>query len=237
MAGAPDVREPAPERASLAGRTVVLDAGHQLGNRRFADEIARAVPDGNRGTKACNTTGTASDEGYPEATFAFEVTRVVADRLRAAGATVILTRSEDTEDRWGPCVDARGRAGNRLPEGGAADLKLSVHGDGCVGCGPGFHVLVAPDGVSPESVASRSFAGDLVAALVAAGLDPAAYTGEGTGVVERDDLATLNLSRMPAAMVELGNMRDPADAAWMQDDRGRARVAEALAAAVVAWLG
>lgn len=239
VALAPSVREPSAEMrgpAALAGRTVVLDAGHQLGNGRFVDEIAHSVPAGGGRTKACNTTGTASDDGYPEATFAFSVTEELAARLRALGASVVLTRSRNEIGLWGPCVDERGRAGNALPGGGRADLKLSVHGDGCLGCGPGFHVLVTgPD--HPVGEASHAFAGDLRAALLAAGLERAAYTGEGVGLVERDDLATLNLSRMPAAMVELGNMRDPADAAWMQDGRGRARIAEALAAAVVAYLG
>lgn len=239
VALAPSVREPSAEMrgaAALAGRTIVLDAGHQLGNGRFVDEIAHSVPAGKGRTKACNTTGTASDAGYPEATFAFEVTEELAARLRTLGAAVVLTRTRNETGLWGPCVDERGRAGNTLHGGGRADLKLSVHGDGCRGCGPGFHVLVAgPD--HPVGEASHAFAGELRSALLAAGLERAAYTGEGEGLVERDDLATLNLSRMPAAMVELGNMRDPADAAWMQDGRGRARIAEALAAAVVAYLG
>lgn len=239
VALAPPVDEPDAEvrdGAPLGGRTVVLDAGHQLGNRRFVEEIGRPVAAGGGRTKPCNTTGTASDTGYPEATFAFAVTDLLAARLRAAGAAVVLTRTSNETGLWGPCVDERGKAGNELPGGGRADLKLSVHGDGCIGCGPGFHVLVTgPDHSAGE--ASHAFAGDLRAALLAAGLEPAAYTGEGVGLVERDDLATLNLSRMPAAMVELGNMRDPADAAWMQDGRGRARIAEALAAAVVAYLG
>src|SRR5690242_16930211 len=52
----------------LAGRTVVLDPGHQLGNARHLREIDRPVPAGPT-SKPCNTTGTATDSGYPEATF------------------------------------------------------------------------------------------------------------------------------------------------------------------------
>ena len=32
------------------------------------------------------------------------------ERLRALGARVVMTRTSNREDRWGPCVDVRGRA-------------------------------------------------------------------------------------------------------------------------------
>ena len=51
----------------LAGKVIVLDAGHQLGNHNFPEEINRLVPAGGF-TKPCNTTGTATNGGYPEAT-------------------------------------------------------------------------------------------------------------------------------------------------------------------------
>ena len=56
----------------LAGKVVVIDPGHQLGNRNFPAEINRQVPAGGF-TKPCNTTGTATDGGYPEATFVWQV--------------------------------------------------------------------------------------------------------------------------------------------------------------------
>ncbi len=93
-------------------------------------------------TKPCNTTGTATNGGYPEATFAWQVSRLVAARLRDLGATVRLTRHSNRQDRWGPCVDARGRAGNAIE----ADLKLSVHADGSYAAGArGFHVIAPAD--------------------------------------------------------------------------------------------
>jgi len=85
----------------LEGRVVVLDAGHQLGNSRFPRQIDEPVPAGGF-TKPCNTTGTSTDGGYPEATFAFAVTRLVRERLVALGARVILTRPRNSRDLWGP---------------------------------------------------------------------------------------------------------------------------------------
>src|SRR3990170_2113625 len=51
---------------------VLLDAGHNGGNSAHPAEIRRQVPDGRGGTKDCNTTGTATDAGYPEHAFTFD---------------------------------------------------------------------------------------------------------------------------------------------------------------------
>ena len=109
----------------------MLDAGHQLGNHNFPEEINRLVPAGGF-TKPCNTTGTATNGGYAEATFAWNVTMKLKAKLEKAGATVVLTRTSNREDRWGPCVDVRGRAGNKTA---GADLKISIHGDGSLAVG------------------------------------------------------------------------------------------------------
>ena len=110
-----DPRPPRPQvSGSLAGRVVVIDPGHQLGNHNFPRRIDRPVPAGGF-TKPCNTTGTATAGGYPEATFAWQVSRRVAARLRQLGATVRLTRHSNREDRWGPCVDVRGRRARSSP--------------------------------------------------------------------------------------------------------------------------
>ena len=44
------------EPMPLAGKVIVLDAGHQLGNHNFPEEINRLVPAGGF-SKPCNTTG------------------------------------------------------------------------------------------------------------------------------------------------------------------------------------
>jgi N-acetylmuramoyl-L-alanine amidase len=147
VAGTPDPRTSRPQVSAepLAGRAVVVDPGHQLGNHNFPRRIHRPVPAGGF-TKPCNTTGTATNGGYPEATFVWQVSRLVAARLRELGATVRLTRQGNRQDRWGPCVDERGRAGNATSSRPAADLKVSVHADGSYAAGArGFHVIAPPD--------------------------------------------------------------------------------------------
>jgi N-acetylmuramoyl-L-alanine amidase len=109
----------------LAGRTIVIDPGHQLGNHNFPRKINRLVPAGGF-KKPCNTTGTATNGGFPEATFTWRVSRLLKERLQRLGAKVRLTRHANRQDEWGPCVDVRGRDGIRLPP----DLKLSIPGDG-----------------------------------------------------------------------------------------------------------
>ncbi|HEY0951280.1 N-acetylmuramoyl-L-alanine amidase [Nocardioides sp.] len=219
----------------LVGRVVVLDPGHQLGNHNFPRKINRLVPAGGF-KKACNTTGTATNGGYPEATFAWRVTRLVQARLERLGAKVLLTRSANRQDRWGPCIDVRGRAGNQV----AADLKISVHGDGSYAAGAhGFHVI-APADRRPWTHdicrSSRRLALDTRAALRARGVPVANYVAGGDGLDLRSDLGTLNLSDVPTVMVELGNMRDRRDAHRMTTAAGRATYARALTAATRRYL-
>ncbi|MGZ4457149.1 MAG: N-acetylmuramoyl-L-alanine amidase family protein [Nocardioides sp.] len=220
----------------LAGRTVVIDPGHQLGNHNYPRQINRQVPAGGF-TKPCNTTGTATNGGYPEATFAWQVARRLRARLLDLGADVVLTRHSNRQDRWGPCVDERGRDGNGIH----ADLKVSIHGDGSYASGAhGFHVI-APTDRRPWTHdiyrSSRRLALDTRAALRGAGVPVANYIAGGDGLDFRSDLATLNLSDIPTVMVELGNMRDSRDAHRMTTDRGRATYAGALARAVRTFLG
>ena len=231
---------PAPRPAltdlPLAGKIVVLDAGHQLGNHNFPEEINRLVPAGGF-SKPCNTTGTATDGGYAEATFAWNVTMKLKAKLEKSGATVVLTRTSNRSDRWGPCVDVRGRAGNKRQ----ADLKISIHGDGSLASGAhGFHVIYPPDRAPwTDDVHKPSKRLALVTkdALVDKGFSVANYIAGGDGLDERADLGTLNLSDVPVVMVEAGNMRDDGDAAVMTAARGQARYARALAVAVRAFLG
>jgi N-acetylmuramoyl-L-alanine amidase len=214
---------------------IVLDAGHQLGNHNFPEEINRQVPAGGF-TKPCNTTGTATNGGYAEATFAWNVTTKLKAKLEKAGATVLLTRTSNSEDRWGPCVDLRGRAGNKAH----ADLKISIHGDGSTSSGAhGFHVIY-PANRAPWTddiyKPSKRLAMITKVALAGKGFSVANYIASGDGLDVRADLGTLNLSDVPTVMVELGNMRDSGDAAVMTSAKGQTRYARALAVAVRTFL-
>ncbi|RLV51118.1 N-acetylmuramoyl-L-alanine amidase [Nocardioides mangrovicus] len=233
LVSAPAASSTASSSGPLAGRTVVIDPGHQLGNARFPRQINAPVDAGGF-DKPCNTTGTATNAGYPEATFAWKVAVGVRDRLRALGATVIMTRHSNSRAKWGPCVDVRGKIGDRGYRGRTsdADLKLSIHGDGSAAGNHGFHVIVA----TAKKAESMPYALDTRAALQRAGFVRSTYIGAGTALSVRGDLGTLNWSDMPTVMVELGNMRNAGDARVMRSAAGQRRYATALASAAQTYL-
>ena len=126
----------------LAGRTVVIDPGHNGGNASDPAFINQLVPAGGF-DKPCDTAGTETDDGYPEYAFTLDVAERAASLLRGEGARVILTR--DTSNGVGPCVNVRAAIGNFAH----ADAAISIHADGGPATGLGFHVIepsLAPDG-------------------------------------------------------------------------------------------
>ncbi|GAA4543572.1 N-acetylmuramoyl-L-alanine amidase [Pseudonocardia xishanensis] len=221
---------PSPPTLPLAGRTVVLDPGHNGGNGTARAAVTRQVPDGRGGTKACNTTGTSTDAGYTEHAFAWDLAGRVRARLTAAGARVVLTRPSD--DGVGPCVDERGRAG----QAAGADLMVSLHADGAAAGGSGFHVAYSNPPLNPaQSGPALTLAGDLRDALVAGGFRVSDYIGR-DGLSPRADLGGLNFATVPAALVECANMRNAREAALVSGADGRERYATAIAAGIQHFL-
>jgi N-acetylmuramoyl-L-alanine amidase len=221
-------------RKPLSSKVVVIDPGHQRGNFLHTAAIARKVPAGGF-TKACNTTGTQTDSGYPESTFAMSVALSMKQQLTAAGATVYLTRSTDRLSDWGLCINQRAAVGNRVH----ADAVVSIHGDGEPSRLHGFFVMrpAYRKGYTDDIyVSSGRLALALRAGLQSVGLPRANYNG-GSGLDTRSDLGTLNLSDHPAVMVELGNMRNATDAAHMRSAGWRKNVyAAGLSRGVSAFL-
>ncbi|MDT0202660.1 N-acetylmuramoyl-L-alanine amidase [Nocardioides sp. AE5] len=236
---APSPSAPPPSSSApalpLEGRTVIVDPGHQLGNGRHPARINAAVPDGAGGMKACNTTGTSTNDGYPEATFTWEVALLVRDALEELGAEVVLTRLTNSVEEWGPCVDERGEAGNDLAGGDDGTvIKVSIHADGSGPGGTGFHVISSP--VSATSADASAELATVMADALAESFPRADYIAGGDGLDVRRDLATLNHARVPTVMVELGNMRNAEEAARMRSSEGQAAYAEALVAGIRAFL-
>lgn len=227
---------PAPTTLPLAGKTVVLDPGHNLDNQYHTAEINRLVDVGN-GRKECDTTGTSTDAGYAEATFTLDVARRARALLTALGATVKLTYDGDRP--FGPCVDERARVGNDAH----ADAAVSVHADGSAPGNRGFHVILpAPvhQGIADNTAItgpSRRLGLALRAHFASVtGTGFADYLGGGTGLTVRDDLGGLNLSTVPKVFIECGNMRNGQDAALMTDAGWRQRAAQGISDGITAYL-
>lgn len=220
----------------LARMTISVDPGHNGGNFTHPEEIARLVPAGVNGTtKACNTTGTETNDGtLTEAQFNWDVAQDLVRRLEELGARVVLTRHSN--EGVGPCVNQRAEIANRAH----AAAAVSIHADGNYTEGArGFDVIHATteEMVAPNMAASSlRLAASLRNALAAAGVPPANYVGS-NGLDARSDLAGLNLARVPAALVELGNMREAGEAAKLESPAYRSKLANALAAGIVAFLG
>ncbi|MBI4942549.1 MAG: N-acetylmuramoyl-L-alanine amidase [Actinobacteria bacterium] len=222
---------------ALAGMVVVLDPGHQIGNSRHLAKVNRLVDAGNGIRKACNTTGTQTNGGYPESKVAMRIALAAKKRLEAQGAKVVLTRPREDVALWGPCIDARGRVGNGVD----ADAVVSIHADGAPATARGFHVI-RPASVKgwTDDIAkpSKRLAIAVHDALVDAGQRPATYIGSHDGYDVRSDLGTLNWSDQPIVMIELGNMRSARDAAMLTDPTWQDGVAAAaITAGVVDFLG
>ncbi|UFU04864.1 N-acetylmuramoyl-L-alanine amidase [Ruania halotolerans] len=214
----------------LVGVRVAIDPGHNGENGSHPEEINERVPDGRGGEKACNTVGTTSTTGYPEHAFTFDVATRLADELRAQGASVFLTREDDRG--VGPCVDRRGT----FAEDNDVDLLLSLHANGSADPDQqGFFAIVADP---PLSESQEQPSQDLALAMVDA-LEDAGFAQsdlDADGVIERDDLATLNFARRPATLIELGEMRNVDEAAVMESTEGRQQYADALAEGVRTWV-
>ncbi|MFE4259878.1 N-acetylmuramoyl-L-alanine amidase [Streptomyces sp. NPDC056883] len=224
---------------ALAGRTVVIDPGHNTGNFKHTTEINRQVDIGTN-RKECDTTGTTTNSGYMEAEFSMDVSRRLRTVLEAKGLKVVLTHEAGKERPFGPCIDERARIGNEA----AADAVVSVHADGVSAGSRGFHVIlpakVKGGGADTAKIIEPSRQlGERIAGNFArtTGSTPANYLGSGTGLVVRDDLGGLNLSTRPKVFIECGNMRDAKDAAQLSSPEWRQKAAQGIADGIVGFLG
>lgn len=214
----------------LAGRLILVDPGHQLGNSnpRFRRQMSQTRFNGTI-VKGCNTTGTATNAGFPEATFTWRVAVRLKRLLEAAGAQVAMTRTTNSYDDWGPCVWERGRMANRI----GADAMISIHADGASSGSHGFFVL-APGLVKgwTEDVVGpgRRLAKAMIRGMAAAGAPPSNYIPDQL-MVSRDT-TSLNFSNVPTVTVEAGNMRNAAEARRMSSAAGQEQYARWLLAGI-----
>jgi N-acetylmuramoyl-L-alanine amidase len=222
-----------PASSHAVAKTVVIDPGHNGGNATHAGVINQLVDAGRGQRKPCNTTGTATASGYPEAAFNFSVALELRRLLQRDGINVVMTRASN--DGVGPCVNQRAAIGNQTH----ADAVIAIHADGAPPAGRGFHVIYPPDYGGTAAIYSTSLglAHDVHDAIVAAHLLPeSTYLGH-NGYDQRSDLAGLNLSQRPAIFVELGNMDNPIDAALQTTPSFRSAIASALYRGLTRFLG
>ena len=216
----------------LAGEVVGIDPGHNGLNYSAPGVINQPVFNGT-GEEPCDTTGTATDSGYTEAQFNFNVAAYLEADLQAEGATVVLTRPDN--DGVGPCVTTRAAIINDAH----ADVAIDIHADGGPTDGRGFAVLEpTADGPNDGVIASSAaFAATLRNAFVAGTTMPVSTYDGVDGLQPRSDLAGLNLTTVPKVLIECGNMRNATDAALLVTPSFQQGAAAAMAQAITSYLG
>ena len=213
--------------SSIAGKIVFLDPGHNGAND---SSINRQVVNGRGGTKECQTTGTTTDAGYPEHSFNWETVLRIREQLSQLGVRTALSRGND--NALGPCVDQRAAMANALQP----DAIVSIHADGGPPDGRGFHVNYSnPPLNEAQAGPAMQFGKIMRDQLVASGMQPSTYRGT-KGLYGRADLAGLNLAQHPSILIEMGNMKNSADAAVLTSADGKARYAAAVTQGIAAYL-
>ena len=215
----------------LTGKVVVLDPGHNLNN---SSSINKTVYAGNGVYKACDTTGTSTNAGYPEHAFTWDVANRAAAILRAEGATVILTRPNDTS--IGPCITTRAQIGNDAH----ANAFIAIHADGGPAGGHGFFVMQPPPNnpnVNPGGAAQSRILATVMHDTFhsVTGYPYSTYITNGY-YPNTTITGTINLSHGPVITIECLNMRNSGDAAIATNPTDRQRIAAGIAAGLTAFL-
>jgi N-acetylmuramoyl-L-alanine amidase len=215
----------------LAGKVVGIDPGHNGRNYTDPSFLNHQIWNG-REHEDCDTTGTETDAGYTEARFNWNVAGYLSSDLRAEGAKVVLTRHSNSG--VGPCVTTRSQIINRAH----ADLAVDIHGDGGPPSGRGFTILEpVADGPNDHVIGpSRGFAKELRSRFASITHMPLSTYDGVRGLQPRNDLAGLNLTKVPKVLIECGNMRNATDARMMVTATFQRRAAKAMASAITDFL-
>jgi N-acetylmuramoyl-L-alanine amidase len=216
----------------LAGQTIGIDPGHNGRNYTDTSYIDHQVWNG-REFENCNETGTETDGGYTESTFNFQVATFLRRDLRGEGAHVVMTRH--TNHGVGPCVNTRAEIINRSH----AAVGIDIHGDGGPASGRGFAILepVADQENRHVIGSSAAFAKILRRDVLAhTSMPTSTYDGR-RGLTHRDNLAGLNLTKVPLVLIEAGNMRNATDARLMTSRHFQRALAAAFTRAITTFVG
>jgi N-acetylmuramoyl-L-alanine amidase len=224
----------------LAGKIVGIDPGHNGLNHTDPGYLARLVWNG-RAWEMCDTAGTQTGSGYTEALFNFRVAEYLRADLIRAGARVVMTRN--TNSGLGPCVDMRSFIINKAH----ANVAVDIHADGTDSAAAvrdrGFAILepVRDPGLNPPNgkviTPSARLGADVRAAMLAGTSMPVSNYDGKNGITHRDDLAGLNLTKVPKILIEVGNMKNATDASLLTSAKFQQQVARALLAAIIHFLG
>jgi N-acetylmuramoyl-L-alanine amidase len=217
----------------LKGKIVGIDPGHNGRNYTDPRYLNHQVWNG-REWEDCDTTGTVTNSGYTEALFNFRVAEYLRADLIRDGAKVVMTRN--TNNGIGPCVTTRSYIINTAH----SNVAVDIHADGaCPSC-RGFSILEpqayyhSPNG--KVIVPSERLGADIKAAMLAGTPMPVSNYYGVNGIIHRNNLAGLNLTKVPKILIEVGNMKNATDARLLTSAKFQQEVARALLAAIIKFL-
>ncbi len=215
----------------LAGKVIGIDPGHNGLNYTAPQIINQPIWNG-REEEPCDTTGTATDSGYTEAEYNFNVATYLRVDLVSEGAEVVMTRPNNSG--IGPCVTTRAAIINEAH----ANVAVDIHADGGPANGRGFTVLEPiADGPNDAVIASSDAFATILRNIFLAetGMPTSTYDGI-DGLQPRNDLAGLNLTTVTKVLIETGNMRNSTDAALLVSTAFQRSAAQAIAQAITTYL-
>lgn len=202
---------------------VCIDPGHQA----RADLRPEPIGPGSSRTKARVTGGAVGvATRVPENRVTLAVSLKLRRRLEAAGVRVVMTRT-----RAAVSISNRERAA--VANAAHADLFVRLHADSSVNADVAGISTLYPSGntwVRPIATRSRS-AATLVQRAVVAGT-----AARNRGLQGRSDMSGFNWSRVPAVLVEMGFMSNPAEDVRLNQSRYQERLAAGIARGVLEYL-
>ena len=217
----------------LKGKIVGIDPGHNGRNYTDPSYLNHQVWNGT-GWEDCDTTGTGTSGGYTEALFNFRVAEYLRADLIRDGATVVMTRNSN--NGIGPCVTTRSYIINKAH----ANVAVDIHADGAYCDRPcrGFAILEpVNDGTNKNVIVSSARLGtDIRAAMLAGTPMPVSNYDGKNGINHRNDLAGLNLTKVPKILIEVGNMKNATDVRLLTSAKFQQEVARTLLNAIIKFL-
>lgn len=221
---APDsAQQASPTAPSPAvARVVCIDPGHGANVDLTPEPIGEGATQ-TRPRKPGGATGTTT--GVPEYEVVLDIGLKLREKLEAQGYTVVMVRTTNDVD-----ISSKERAA--VANGCDADLFVRLHCDGADSSSPhGFSTLVPGENEWTEDICQESQrAGQIMHPICVS------ETGaRDAGVVERDDLAGFNYSKVPVVLFEMGFLSNPDEELKLVSDAYQDTLACAISDATAAY--
>ncbi len=214
------------EPLPLTGCVICVDPGHcvtPLAGKGYRDPVSPLSDE----TKATYTTGTQGKH-LTEEKLNLAVGLKLRDRLRALGATVVMTREVSN-------ITINGVERCEIPNRLRADVAVRIHADGnadrsvhgvCVMTPTGD--LLGTPSIKAESVRLGQLMVDAVAQETGA---------KNRGLMPRYDLTGFNFSEIPTVLIEMGFMTNAEEDALLETDAYQDKIVEGMTRSLLQWYG